>query len=103
MSETLGEFAQPLFSRLPSATADSWREDLGVAVVVWDGVVLGDPEDKIIERVADLCARSDAPMIVPELIERKRTLFADDMRYVVGFDTYERGGRVHIVAMTVRE
>ena len=103
ISETLKAFAQPLLSRLPAEaeTAQGWREPLALAVLVWNGVVCGDSRRAILAKASRSSLRDDLTDVVAELIERKEKLFSDDQRCILGFDTYERGDRIHIVALSV--
>jgi hypothetical protein len=104
MSETLVDFAQPLLSRLPdeAATAERWYAELAIAALTWNGVVAGDAAHTIVARATGLFPRSDLPIVIAELIERKRLRFADDQRSVLDFLTYERGDRVHVTALSAR-
>lgn len=104
MSVTVVEFAEPLLSRLSEeeTTPLRWKEELLLAALVWNGVVYGDPAEKIVAEAVDLLPRADLAETVSVLMERKRSLFPDDDRCVLGLETYERGGRVHVVAASAR-
>lgn len=97
---TLVEFAAPLLDRLSKEETNPlrWKEELSLAVVVWNGVVLGEATETIVAQASTETGRSDIAEMVRSLAERKRTLFAHDERCIVGFDTYERGGRVQVAA-----
>jgi hypothetical protein len=101
MSDTLVSFAEPLLSRLPEGSGpDAWRAELSVASRVWCGVVAGESRDQIVARLQSGFPDRDAAQI-DELIERKKQLFAHDRRSVVGLETYERGGKVQVMALSI--
>ena len=98
MSETLIAFADPLLSRVPETEAD-WRSALYVAALVWNGIVSEVPSGEV---VAQLRRGLDPSVDVGELVrcltERKRTLFPDDLRFILDVRTERSGDRVHVTA-----
>lgn len=102
MSETLVDFAEPLLSKLPEgAGAAEWGEVLHIATLVWNGIVVSFPKDKL---VADLKQGvgpdSDVEGLVEELAQRKVARFSHDLRFVFDVRTYEAGDRVHVTALS---
>ncbi len=98
MSETLITFADPLLSRVPETEAD-WRSALSVAALVWNGIVAEVPRDEVVARLRRGFDPSvDVGELVRYLTERKRTLFPDDLRFILDVRTERSGDRVHVTA-----
>jgi len=98
ISETLVAFAEPLLTGIPEAEA-GWRTGLYAAAIVWNGVVAGIPEAEITGQLQRGFGSSvDVPEVVRRLIERKRSLFADDARFIFDVRTQQSGDRVHVMA-----
>jgi hypothetical protein len=102
MSETLVEFAEPLLSELPKgAGAAEWAEALHIATVVWNGLVVCYPQEKLVADLKQGLGRDvDVEGLVEELARRKATRFSDDLRFVFDVRTHEAGDRVHVTALS---
>jgi hypothetical protein len=104
MSEVLEEFVEPY---LDFARNRSEREKLfSLAVVAWNLALIPENErQQIIEQGTtgnDPLARQDAREFIDELIARKKTLFAENKRYIVEFQLQDTGKTLHLsVASTL--
>jgi hypothetical protein len=99
MSETLVTFAEPLLADVPRTEA-GWRAGLSTAVVVWNGIVSGLAEAEIVTQLQRLGLSVDDPGLVRSLTERKRSLFANDARFIFDVRTHQNGERVDVSAMS---
>lgn len=99
MSETLVAFAEPVLADVPRTEAE-WRAGLSTAVVVWNGIVSGMTEAEIVTQLQRLGLSVDVPGLVRGLTERKRSLFADDSRFIFDVRTHQQGERVDVSAVS---
>jgi hypothetical protein len=99
MSETLIAFAEPLLADVPRTEA-GWRPGLAAAVVVWNGIVSGMAESEIVIQLQRLGLSVDGPGVVRSLTERKRSLFAEDARFIFDVRTHQNGDRVDVSAVS---
>jgi hypothetical protein len=99
MSETLVTFAEPLLADVPRTEA-GWRPGLSTAVVVWNGIVSGMAEAEIVTQLQRLGLSADGPGVVRRLTERKRSLFANDARFIFDVRTHQNGERVDVSAVS---
>jgi hypothetical protein len=102
MSDTLIEFAQPLLSELPEGAGEvEWRIALNVASLVWNGLIVGWPEAKLVTELRPgLGPDVNAEGLVAELARLKSTKFANDPRFIVEVLTHKEGSQVHVTALT---
>ncbi len=102
MSDTLVEFAEPLLSELPQgAGAEEWGEALQIATMIWNGLVVDFPKEKLVAELKEgLWPDAEAEELVAELAQRKDTRFPSDLRFIVDVWTHEAGNRVHVTALT---
>jgi hypothetical protein len=100
MSETLVAFAEPLLADVPQTEAE-WRTGLYAAAMVWNGLVSGVAESEITTQLQrGLDPSVDVPGLVRCLTERKRSLFADDVRFIFDVRTHQNGSRVDVSAVS---
>lgn len=100
MSETLVAFAEPLLADVPQTEAE-WRTGLYAAAMVWNGLVSGIAEAEITTQLQrGLDPSVDVPGLVHCLTERKRSLFADDVRFIFDVRTHQNGARVDVSAVS---
>jgi hypothetical protein len=107
MSEVLEAFIAP-YAAL-AETEDALRRPLTVVVAAWNASLLPDEEQK--EMVDQLVAtqsratrrdRKDLKHILYDLIERKKTHFPDNRRFIVDFHPADAGDGFHVsVASTL--
>jgi hypothetical protein len=116
MSADLVEFAVPILDTLhENAGAAEWRSVLLLAATVWNMSCLvqsrryesdlsGADEIRLdlVSRLADAsgCSREECKTLVAGLEERKRTLFADDPRFVIDVRTVDTEDGVHVFALS---
>lgn len=100
MSETIVAFAEPLLADVPQTEA-GWRTGLYAAATVWNGLVSGVAEAEITAQLQrGLGPSADVPGIVRCLVERKQSLFADDVRFIFDLRTHQNGPRVDVSAVS---
>src|SRR4051794_8687748 len=100
MSETIVAFAEPLLADVPPTEA-GWRTGLYAAAMVWNGLVSGIAEAEITTQLQRGFEPSvDVHEVVRCLIERKQSLFADDMRFIFDLRTQQDGPRVDVSAVS---
>ncbi len=105
MSEVLLDFAEPL---LDGSEDDTLYESIiGFAAICWN-ISLLDEKDQpwLMKKTVDELARVSklprfkAEDLVRMLLERKRTLFADDNRMVADFRFFEEKGEQRLMVMS---
>lgn len=102
MSDTLARFAEPLLEDVP-CDVDSWQRVIDVAVLVWNSLVSRVPRDEIVDNLAECVGdRPLGEVLVDELTERRRRLFANDRRLVAAAEVYRQGSSMHITAASIR-
>jgi hypothetical protein len=96
LAPTLVDFARPVLQPLAADTPlTRRREALGLAVMVWNAVILdrhgGDHAATILEQLALLPepGASILTQLAVELVARKKERFADDLRVVVRWELTE--------------
>jgi hypothetical protein len=86
ISETLLDFAAPIIQDLPSeAPEHRARQALQVSFTVWNAVILADVlnDHGYLDEIRCLTADNpEAGLLVEQMIERKRSLFANDDRMI---------------------
>jgi hypothetical protein len=96
LAPTLADFARPILQPLADGTPlTRRREALGLAVMVWNAVVLdragGDHVATILEQLARLPEPSGSMLtrLAEELVARKQERYAGDLRVVVRWQLTE--------------
>lgn len=96
LAPTLAGFARPLLEPLaPDTPLTRRREALGLAVMVWNAVILdrngGDHVATILEQLARLPEPGGTILarLAEDLVARKKELFAADLRVVVRWELTE--------------
>jgi hypothetical protein len=96
IAPTLAEFARPILQPLADDTPlTRRREALGLAVMVWNAVVLdrkgGDHVATILEQLAQVPEPGGSMLtrLAEELVARKRERYPDDLRVVVRWELTE--------------
>jgi hypothetical protein len=96
LAPTLADFARPVLEPLaPDTPLTRRREALGLAVMVWNAVVLDRNGGDHVATVLEQLARVPAPggnilgALARALVARKAERFADDLRIVVRWELTE--------------
>lgn len=102
ISDTLLQFAKPLLESLSqNSSEDDFRQTLQLAWMVWNTVVYADvaQEDKMLKMLmATIADETEFRILIASLIDRKRTLFADDHRLIGEFELHYQNGELRLRA-----
>ncbi len=102
ISATLIDFAHPILKHIDENTTQQQVEKgLIVAVTVWNAMVLDlwKKENNWLEKVRALFAdEPDSLQLIETLVERKKTLFAQDLRAISDFSVKLEAGNLHVHA-----
>jgi hypothetical protein len=102
ISETFLQFAEPLLEALgPNLSEAQMKRPLNVAWTVWNAVVYADAAKnnhtlELLRSSTDQAPEAEA--LVEALIERKRTLFADDHRLIGEYEVFHKDGELRLRA-----
>jgi len=110
LSAVILDYARPLIDNVDD---DQFRIAIGIAIMCWN--VALSPEEEQKEKLRLLCKEmakmakgapggfaDEAKMWTQWLVERKKTLFADDRRMVLNYNVENRGDSHHLqVASTL--
>jgi hypothetical protein len=103
LAPTLADFARPLLEPLTADTPlTRRREALGLAVMVWNAVILdrhgGDHVATILAQLARVPAPGGSVLarLAEELVARKRDRFPADLRVVVRWELTEVAGQLSL-------
>ena len=96
LAPTLADFARPVLQPLAADTPlTRRREALGLAVMVWNAVILDRNGGDHVATILDQLARVPAPggtfltKLAEELVARKKERFPEDVRVVVRWELTE--------------
>ena len=105
MSEVLLEFAEPLLNIIDDDRY--FRLVIAMAALCWDISLHPQPEQQVhlnnlIEEMvrSTRLSREVCENCTRVLLERKRTLFADDRRIVLNYEIVENGGKERLLVMS---
>lgn len=102
ISDTLLQFAEPLLRAFgPNVTEAQMEQPLMIAWTVWNAVVYADAGEngEMLEGVRSSMGRDPQLRAFGEvLIERKRTLFADDHRLIGEYNLFRKDGEIRLRA-----
>jgi hypothetical protein len=110
MSKVIVDFAEPLLDQVEDDRAA--RITLGMAIVAWNAALLPDTEREEVmapflrnlEGEAGSLLAKEADQVFHMLLERKRALFADNARAILGYEIVEGGEGLRLnVASTLAE
>lgn len=102
ISDTFLQFAEPLLKALgPNLSVAQMEQPLQIAWTVWNAVVYADvaKNKRTLELLRSSMAQAlESKVLVEALIERKRTLFADDHRLIGEYELFHKDGEVRLRA-----
>lgn len=102
ISETFLHFAEPIIHDLPSeAPEHQAREALKVSFTVWNAVIFADvlSDPGYLDEIRRLTAGNpEVGVLVDQMIDRKRALFADDDRLIGDWEVTRRPEGINVRA-----
>jgi len=100
ISETLLDFARPLFEDESAADEKQMKDSLGLAIIAWNAAVEQEERPAAIGEARRLLARSPSSATAlrrfDELVKRKRERFAHDRRIVGRYEVRKKRGELGV-------
>ena len=110
MSDVLLEYAEPFTESLKNDDKNEFEQAIQIAIVLWNCAVFREQPDKkkaykkgLKMLKGRMCTKEDSA-VIEMMLERKRLLFPDNNRIIMGVDVSDVGDNFHIeVASTLAE